>query len=147
MGYPRPGWLWRRRCLVLEVIRWVPLGVGEDALPTAMGLARSTLLPSTIYILCAEVLIATLTAERLVGCFTGGSKEKALPDDPDEVGVQELKIETPAVTATAARIFNRYFIGYLDLRDDSSLHILAAQATIASNYYATDVNRTQIRKH
>ncbi len=27
------------------------------------------------------MLIATLMAERLVGCVTGGSKEKALPDE------------------------------------------------------------------
>ena len=114
------------------------MGVGVAALPMAMGLARRTWSPSTIYILCAEVLIATLTAERLVGCVTGGSKEKALPDEADEtdesdeVGLQELKIETPAVSATATRIFKRYFIEMIDLRDDSSLHILATQATIVS---------------
>ena len=57
------------------------------------------------------MLIATLTADRLVGCVTGGSKEKALPGELE--GLQELNAETPAARATATMIFDRYFIDFL----------------------------------
>jgi hypothetical protein len=56
------------------------------------------------------VLIATLTAERLVGWVTGGSKEKAFPEELDESEPQELRILTPAASATAVRIFDRFFM-------------------------------------
>ena len=78
--------------------------------PTATGLARRTLSPSRIYIFCAEVLMATLTAEGLVGCVTGGSKENALPDELEEGVLQELRTEAPMAKAIAARVFDSFFI-------------------------------------
>ena len=52
--------------------------------------------------------MATLTAERLVGCVTGGSKEKALPLEFEGV-LQEVRTEAPTASA-AAKILDRLFI-------------------------------------
>ena len=53
--------------------------------------------------------MATLTAERLVGCVTGGSKEKALPLELEDVVLQEVRTEAPTASA-AAKILDRLFI-------------------------------------
>ena len=54
--------------------------------------------------------MATLTAEGLVGCVTGGSKENALPDELEEGVLQELRTEAPMAKAIAARVFDSFFI-------------------------------------
>ncbi len=54
--------------------------------------------------------MATLTAERLLGCVTGGSKEKALPEGAEDGVLQELRTEAPIARAVAARILDKFFI-------------------------------------
>ena len=88
--------------------------MGVEAFPTPTGLASRTLSPSTTYILCAEVLIAIFTAERLVGWITSGSKEKALPGEFEVVlfveEPQEVRNKALAANAAPARSLGKDFI-------------------------------------
>ena len=93
--------------------------MGEAALPTETGVARSTLLPSTTYNICAEVLMAILTAERLVGWVTGGSNEKALLRELEDGVLHELIAMAPAARARRMGVLG---ICFMDTDGMSILH-------------------------